>query len=77
MAINKVVYGNTTLIDITDTTATANTMLNGVGAYGANGVWMNGTINASAVDYILARVALDGFDYATDYSSASTALGGE
>lgn len=77
MAISKVVFGNTTLIDITSTTATASTILSGYGCYGADGQWINGTINASAVDYILACVALDGFDYATDYSSATTALGGE
>ena len=43
MAVNKVVYGNTTLIDLTDTTATANKILRGYGAFGADGVWMDGT----------------------------------
>ena len=43
MAINKVVYGNTTLIDLTDTTATASSILTGYGAYGRDGVWIDGT----------------------------------
>ena len=44
MAINKVNYGNTTLIDLTDTTATADKILTGYGAYGKDGVWMDGGI---------------------------------
>ena len=43
MAVNKVVYGTTTLVDLTDTTATADKILTGYGAYGADGQWMNGT----------------------------------
>lgn len=46
MAVNKVVYGNTTLIDLTGTTATANKILQGYGAYGKDGVWMNGTASS-------------------------------
>lgn len=46
MAINKVIYGNTTLMDITDTTATASTIITGYGAYGADGVWIDGTAPA-------------------------------
>lgn len=44
--INKVVYGGRTLIDLTDTTATANSILSGYGAYGADGVWIDGTATA-------------------------------
>ena len=36
-AVNKVIYGNRTLIDISDTTATAQTILTGYTAYGADG----------------------------------------
>lgn len=43
MAINKVKFGNQTLIDLTDTTATADKILTGFGAYGKDGVWMDGT----------------------------------
>lgn len=44
--INKVVYGGRTLIDLTDTTATANSILSGYGAYGADGVWIDGIATA-------------------------------
>ena len=44
MAVNKVNYGNTTLIDLTDTTATADTILNGYKAYGRDGVAVNGAV---------------------------------
>lgn len=44
MAINKVVFGNDTLMDITDTTATSSGILSGLGAYGADGEWINGTL---------------------------------
>ena len=40
---NKVVYNGNTLIDLTSTTATADKILSGYGAFGANGAWMNGT----------------------------------
>lgn len=43
MAINKVVFDGDTLIDITGTTATAAQVLQGFGAFGANGEWMDGT----------------------------------
>lgn len=45
MAVNKVVFGNTTIMDITDSTATANNMLAGTKAYGANGEPVIGTIS--------------------------------
>lgn len=44
MAINKVVFGSSTLIDISDTTATAGRIEVGYSAYGANGVKVNGTL---------------------------------
>lgn len=43
MAVNKVIYYNTTLIDLTNTTATADTILQGYGAYGKDGEWIDGT----------------------------------
>lgn len=38
MAINKVIYGGNTLIDITDTTALADKVLDGYYFYGRDGV---------------------------------------
>ena len=43
MAINKVEYGNTTLIDLTDTTATASDVASGKYFYTASGVKTEGT----------------------------------
>lgn len=48
MAINKVEYYGNTLIDLTDTTATADKILTGYGAYGANGEWMDGTATSGS-----------------------------
>ena len=42
--VNKVVFGNNTVIDISDTTATADKIVQGYGAYGANGAWMSGSL---------------------------------
>lgn len=44
MAVNKVIYGETTLIDLTDTTAEASDVASGKYFYGANGVKMAGTL---------------------------------
>ena len=41
--VNKVVYGDTTLIDISDTTATADKIIQGYTAYGADGRKITGT----------------------------------
>lgn len=43
MAVNKVIYGTTTLVDLTGTTATADKILQGYGAFGKDGQWMDGT----------------------------------
>ena len=37
MAINKVVYGSTVLVDLTDDTVTPSTLLEGYTAHGADG----------------------------------------
>ena len=44
MAVNKVVYGSNTIIDITDTTAIADTVLAGYNFYRANGVKTAGAV---------------------------------
>jgi hypothetical protein len=46
--VNKVVYGADTIIDISGTTATADKILQGYGAFGADGSWMDGTAVAGA-----------------------------
>ena len=50
MAINKVIYGNETLIDITDTTATDSTVLEGTVFYNAAGVRTVGSALAGISD---------------------------
>lgn len=50
MAINKVKYGNNTLIDLTGTTATSDKILTGYGAFGRDGVWMDGSLVPGADD---------------------------
>lgn len=46
MGVNKVDFGTTTIIDIRGTTATADKILQGFGAFGSDGEWMNGTATA-------------------------------
>lgn len=48
MGINKVIYNGGTLIDLTGTTATADKILTGYGAYGKDGVWMDGTATSGS-----------------------------
>ena len=50
MAINKVIYGNETLIDITDTTATDSTVREGTVFYNAAGVRTVGSALAGISD---------------------------
>ena len=44
MGINKVQYGNTTLIDLTNDTVTADKLLQGYTAHDRSGALINGTI---------------------------------
>ena len=44
MAINKVKYGNTTLIDLTSDTVTADKLMQGYTAHDRSGALINGTI---------------------------------
>ena len=71
--VNKVVCGTTTLIDISDTTATADKILQGYGCYGADGAWMDGTAVAGGgggSSYTL--IATDEFTVNTSSTSAKT-----
>lgn len=47
--VNKVVYGGQTLIDISDTTATADKILEGYTAYGADGQKLTGTASGQSL----------------------------
>lgn len=47
--VNKVVYGDKTLIDISDTTATEDKILEGYTAYGANGQKITGTASGQSL----------------------------
>ena len=44
MAVNKVVYGTTVLVDLTEDTVTADKLLNGVTAHDASGAQVHGTM---------------------------------
>lgn len=44
MAVNKVVFGDQTIMDISDSTVNANNLLSGVKAYGANGEAVTGAV---------------------------------
>ena len=48
--VNKVVFGSATLVDLTGTTATAETIMQGYGAFGADGAWMDGTATGGGID---------------------------
>ena len=53
MAVNKVVYGNTTIIDLTADTVEAGKMMNGVTAHDASGATITGTASVSVSGEVL------------------------
>ena len=70
MAKNKVVYNGTTLIDLTDTTATASDVASEKYFYGNDGVRTQGTASASKnIQYVMGRDEVSATSYtATDLS---------
>lgn len=71
MAISKVVYGNTTLIDISQDTVAAAALLSGITAHGSNGESVTGNIaSKSSADVIVAgpTVSIPSGYYAADVS---------
>lgn len=49
MAVNKVVYGTTVLVDLTSDTVTPDTLVKGVTAHGADGEPITGSMNVSTI----------------------------
>ena len=61
MAVNKVVYGNTVLVDMTADTVTPETLLAGATAHNAAGEKISGSVDLSAKqDKITAKGVLKG-----------------
>lgn len=66
MAVNKVVYGGKTVIDLTNDTVSPSDLMSGVTAHGANGQTITGTFSLdtemSAQDNLIAQIktALEG-----------------
>lgn len=77
MAINKVQYGNTTLIDLTDTTAVASDVAQGKYFYGKDGVKTLGTASDSvtSVNGQTGAVVLDAEDVGAMPEDAEFAIG--
>lgn len=63
MANNKVVYGNTPLIDLTTDTATAENVVYGTSFMGSNGVIQTGTMQASGATVSGANISIAGKTY--------------
>ena len=68
MAVNKVVYGTTVLVDLTEDTVTPQTLLLGNRAHGADGQVVNGTLTGSQTGVLVKLSDLD-----VTYVSATTA----
>lgn len=68
MAVNKVVYGTTVLVDLTEDTVTPQTLLLGNRAHGADGQVVNGTLTGSQTGVLVKLTDLN-----VAYVSATTA----
>lgn len=70
MGVNKVVYGDATVMDISDTTATASDMAEGVTAYGADGEKMTGTmVTTKSYDALEDKPSINGVELSGDKSA--------
>lgn len=72
MAINKVIYGDTTLIDISDTTADTSDVMEGKYFYNASGTKVQGSASAGVVD-----VEVDGTSVVDENGVAEVNLSGK
>lgn len=75
MAINKVIYGGNVLIDITDTTATAASVLAGNYFYGRDGVKTQGTCTYNADTSDATALAADILSGSTAYVNGNKVTG--
>ena len=79
MAVNKVIFGGEVLIDISDSTVTADTLAEGVVAYDAKGNRIVGTMkpspSVSIEDDGLGNVTISGV-IATDDSKGNVTING-
>ena len=57
MAFSKIIVNGTTNIDVTQTTSTASTVLQGYGCIGADGVWIDGTATPSTPPVMQSKTA--------------------
>lgn len=75
MAINKVIYGGNTLIDLTDTTAVATNVLDGFYFYGRDGVKTEGTCTYNADTSDATALAADILSGSTAYVNGNKVTG--
>lgn len=73
MAVNKVVYDGTTLIDLTNTTASASDVASGKYFYTASGVRTQGTASGGGGKNIQAYMGMD-YARATSYTATDVTL---
>ncbi len=75
MAISKVIYGGNTLIDLTSDTVTADKMLKGVKAHGADGELVTGTCTYDADTQDATATAAEILDGKTAYNKGNKVTG--
>ena len=79
MAVSKVIYGETTLMDLTSDTVTASTLAEGITAHDATGASITGTFVDKDTTYTLSssdyKVVLTGSDGSTTTSSSYDYVG--
>ena len=78
MSINKIEYGNTTLIDLTDATATPSRIIQGYTAYGKEGELLTGVAKGESTDVASLEELLENYDskdgFLLSYNNVSTGI---
>lgn len=74
MGVNKVVFGETTLIDLTSDTITADALLKGYTAHGADGEPITGTMEATASVGVVSITTGGSYDSATYHGNYYAAI---